>query len=579
MKTQKIFLLAVALVLALFMLASCDAAQTAPDCFVFDDEPSFAGEPAEIEGEIIAVNEEYNLVAFETWSLATDGYTTRSIKVVDVSDNNRVISQRSWNKSPEGSGNDVTLDLSSYPVIKFSERYSSGTSNGEPVYTTRYDYYLIHKDREATFLSSSSKGDVLKVKSVSNVWLVQDENTLFWVNKNLVVMREIAADVADTYYRVGSFVNPEQYFQFEAEYCDYLYTWEFDAANLSQVVLVYDPNGIACAKYSPSYRGLAPAVYVMNNGNVLIQEQQIVEDGEEYDYVFPNGFDTYNMKLVTKIMDYKTGEITEVDFDYIISGFESNYSATEFTSNFPFKLADGYANQAYLVPFADGVIGRATKYVVLNDALEIQWSLNNKYLEETGSSGYYYIQTISDEVYSALAVIDGESVGCLFDWEGNLIFKAPANIKSATNDFYVTKSGIYNYEGELLFDIENSEFSDAYVEVFGNCAYFVKADYLKPEKPDAVYKFNAETNELDLIADGDETEFEPMTKDGAFVVINNKKSTLTIYDRNGDVALITRVDTNLVETYNCDDAFIIEVEVGGEHKAYIFAYGDQMIED
>lgn len=573
MKTQKIFLLAVALVLAVFMLASCDADQIAPDCFVFDDEPSFAGEPTEIEGEVIAVNEEYNLVAFETWSLATDGYTTRNVKVVDVSDKNRVISSRNWSKSPDGSNSTVDIDLSSYPVIKFSERYYGGSSDQD---TTRYDYYLIHKNSEATYLSSSSKGDVLTVKSVSNVWLVQDSDTLFWVNRNLEVMRKITSDIADTYYRL-QYVNPEQYFQFEAEYCDYLYTWEFNPEKLSQVVLVYDPNGIACAKYSPSYRGIAaPSVYVLNNGNVLIQEQQIAEDGEEYDYVYPNGFESCNINLVTKIMDYKTGEITEIDFNYIISNLESNYTAANLSSEFPFTLAEGFANQAYITPFADGVIGRETKYVVLNDALEVVWSLNNKYLEETG---YYYIEMPSEDGYFAATNIDGKTVACKFDWLGNILFVASPNVGFGTSDFYITASGIYDYSGKLLFDIENSDLCDADVDVIGNSIYFFKNNDLKSGKIEMVYMFNPNTKEVVLIADGEDTEFEALTADGAIAVINYRKSLLTVYDRNGDIALITRTDVNLVDVYNCYDACIIEVEVGGEHKAYVLTYGNQGIRD
>ena len=573
MKTQKIFLLAIALVLAIFMLASCDAAQTAPDCFVFDEESSFAGEPSEVEGEIIAVNEEYNLVAFETWSLGTtDGYTNGRIKVVDVSDKNRVVYQRGWGMSPDSSTTDYNVDLSAYPVIKVSHTYHSGyDTDGDPIYTTSYEYYLIHEDREATYLSSSSKGDTIRVESVNNIWLVLDNTTLYWVNRNLEVMRQIPADISDTYLRL-QFMDPERYFQFEAEYCDYLYTWEFDAEKLSQVVIVYDPNGIACAKYSPSYRGFAPTVKVLNNGNVLIQEQQIVEDGEDYDYLYPNGLDVYKMNLVTKIMDYKTGVVTEVEFNYIIQDLESNYTATEISSDFPFTLAEGYANQAYLVPIANGVIGNETKYVVINDSLEIVWSLNNRYLEKTG---VYLIGMATETGYSAYALIDGEEVVCFFDWLGNITFTAPTNAEESSKEYYTTESGIYDFNGKLVFDIENSEFCDAKFEFIGERIYFYKTNDKTAEKYQEVYIFNFDTKSPELIADGKDTEFKVLTKDGAYAITNNRKSLLTVYDRNGDVALITRTDVNLINAYSCANAYVVNVEVGGEYKAYVLTYGDQ----
>lgn len=574
MKTQKIFLLVIALTLALFVLASCSSSKTGPDCFVFNDEPSFKV-PTEYEGKIIAVNEDYNLVAFETWSLGTNGYSSRVVKVIDVSDENRVVLTKSWTKSPNSTNSDVEIDLDSYPVIKLSEEYQNGTQNGIPVYKIRYDYYLIHEDKEASSLSSSSDGDVLKVEEISNIWLVEDEDTVYWVNKNLEIMREIPSVIADTYYRMD-YMSPDRYFQFESEYCDYLYTWEFDAEKLSQIIVVYDPNGIACAKYSPSYRGFAPSVYVLNNGNVLIQEQQIADDGEPFEYVYPNGLESYNMNLVTKIMDYKTGAVTEVEFNYIISDFESNYEASEASSSFPLTLSKKYANQAYITPIADGKIGNVTEYVVINDELQIQWTLNNKYLAQTGA---YRIVNPSKERYFAVVQIDGKTAACMFDWAGNIIFEAPANANGVTNDFYLTKSGIYTYDGKLVFDINNSDFCDAEVHVIGNCIYFLKENDLKSERFEEVYKFNAKTKNPELIADGDETDFDPLTKDGAFIVVNDKKSTLTVYDSNGKIALVTRTDSNMVDTYSCKDMFIIEVEVGGEYKAYIFAYGDQIIMD
>ncbi len=585
MKTQKIFLLAVALVLALSVLASCGANQTWPDCFVFnDDEPSFA-EPVEVDGEIIAVNEEYNLVAFETRSLGTDGNSSRTVKVIDVQDENRVLYYRTQTFSADSTGREDVIDLTNYPVIKV-HRYSFqgyDSDSGQPKYKDYYDYYLIQKNREAITLESSAEKDELYVEEVNNVWLVEDSETLYWVNKNLAVMREIPLDVSETYR--GS--NYDSFFNFEAEYNDYLYTWEFDTANLSQVVIVYDPNGIACAKYTfPSGMYLGkPFVSVLNDGNVVIQEQHAVEDGEDFDYTYGVGADACSIDIVTKIMNYKTGEVAEVEFDYLILMMQSAYMTND--SNSPYTLADGFDNAATLIEVKNGALGERMETAVLSNGLEIQWKLENEYLEIPTTLG------ANEKGYVAEVYIDGAQRMAAFTWDGELITVLPTNfeIYKATKDVYVTESGVYNWKGELVFDIENSKFAkkneygENNVYVIGDCVYFSCVNELKlgewddnSEKYDRFveyYKLNLETGEAELICDGEETFCEPYTNDGALVIFNAKKNITTVYNAKGEVVLVVRNDEIVEDVTLLDGAFIIEVEVDEVHKFYVFDLGDQ----
>ncbi|MBQ7363149.1 MAG: hypothetical protein IJW48_01725 [Clostridia bacterium] len=582
MKTQKIFLLAVALVLALSVLASCGAAKQAyPDCFVFvDDDPSFT-EPVEVEGEIIDVNEEYNLVAFETRSLGTDGYSRRTVKVIDVSDENRVVFTREQSFSADSTGKEDEINLDDYPVIKVTSHSFQGYDDGYPEYKDYYSYYLIQKNGEARSLKNSTDKDELYVEQINNVWLVEDGETLYWVNKNLAVMREMPLAVAETYR--GS--NYESYFRFEAEYNDYLYTWEFDADNLSQVVVVYDPNGIACAKYAfPTGMYLGnPFVSVLDNGNVIIQEQTVAEDGEAYDYVYGYGPTSYNVDVVTKVMNYQTGEVTEVEFDYLVSFTSSRYEMEQQT--YPeIYLAEGYNNMAIVTAIEDGTLGRNMTIVVISNELEIQWKLENEHL--TLPTMIY----VGEDGYIAEAVVDGATRTCRFTWDGELVHVFPANFdyERMTSDVYVTDSGVYTLDGELVFDIENSDFYNAGVYIVGECIYFTRENDLKlgewndyyEEYEEFVefYKLNLETGEAELIADGEETFCEPFTEDGALGVINEKKGTITVYNAAGEIVLVTKGE-DIVETYTSEGAFIIEVEVGDEHKFYVFGLGDQCVDN
>ncbi len=578
MKTQKIFLLTLALVLVLSVLASCGAGSAYPDCFVFaGDEPSFI-EPTELDGEILAVNEEYNLVAFETRSLGTDGTSRRTVKVIDVSDGNRVVFTDEQSFYADSTGRENEIDLDNYPVIKVTSHSFRGYDDGLPEYEDNYSYYLIQKNADARSLRGYANEDELYVEEINNIWLVEDGQTLYWVNKNLAVMREMPLDVAETYRST----NYEDFFKFEAEYDDYLYTWEFEAT--SQVVIVYDPNGLACAKYTfPSGQYVGdPYISVLNDGNVLIQEKRVVEDGEAYDYTYGFGPMSYDVDLITKVMNYKTGEVKEVEFDYLITHIASNYELKQ-QNEVALCLADGFENQAVLTPVADGKLGREMVLAVISNELDIQWRFYNKY------TSYPAFEAYNENGYVASVVIDGRDTVAIFTWDGELVAELPTNFSQRrfTEDVYVTASGVYTWDGELVFDIENSDFYNAQVYVIGECVYFEKENDLKLgewnigteeyEKFEELYKLNIETGELELIADGEDTfaQKDLFTDDGVMVIKNEKKNTRTVYNAAGEVVLVVS-DADVEDAYLTENALIVEVEIGNENKFYIFDLGDQL---
>ena len=586
MKTQKIILLALVFILTL-ALASCGSDTAgAPDWLDFKKDSSFT-DITELEGEVVDHNADYNLVALSTTTVDTTGNVTEYIKVYDLADSNRLVLTTSYNFYSGSRVYDYDVDLSSYPIITSIMRSTSESFEGEIEYHENRNYYLITNEGEARQLAGSYDEDLLYVEEIGNIYLVELAGKLMWINRNLAVMREVNLDVSETYRGSGY----EAYFQFEAEFCDYLYTWEFNPQMMSQTVVVYDPNGIASAKYDfssgvayvqDSSDGLInPSVFVLNNGNVLIQECIMVEGDGAYDFIYNLGATPYKLDLVTRVMDYKTGAITDVECDMLIKDLESAYTASECgTTEFPFTLAKG-DNQAYVISVKGGVVGRSTEYVVLDNELNTVYTLNNRYIAD--SSSYDTITNVSTKGYEASAYVNGAFVECFFNWDGEIVFKHPTNyIGSVAGEYYVTPSGVYTNAGKLVFDIENSEFGNLYdadVEIVGDIVYLYRTNYLELDEygrnAEEVYKLNLKDGKAELVADGVDVRHIALTTDGAYMVNNKKKETASFYNRNGELVLVVSED-DLVEIELLDDTFYVCVEVGNEYKMYAFVAGDTL---
>ena len=569
MKTQKIFLLVVVMLLALVMTVACGDDNTTPEYFAFDEDTSYST-VHELEGTVIATNLDAGLVAMQTEKVNASSSLEIGIKVYDVNNDYNVVFQdvRGYSSSDT---HYAEVDISNYPVVTLITEISSGSdSEGNPQYEKRYSHYLLGRTGYKCIAGSLEEND-LKVSKVDNVYLVESDDTLYWVSRHLDVMRTIATDVADTY------PSGERYFDIQAEWGNYLYTWEFDPASASQVVLIYDSNGVCCAKYSftpgtimvqnDEDSILNPSVYVLNSGFVLVQECITVEDGEEFDFEYTSGAETYKLDLKTKLVDYSNGSAIEVDFNYLITDLESAYARMD-DETFPFTLAEDEDNQALLVPIEDGKLGRAAYYAVISNGLEIKYTLNNTYLSL--SAAHSTIKDADADGYTATAIIGGVERTCRFDWNGNITFTQPTNYKGTAGEYYYTDSGVYNMAGELVFAIEGSEFAStdkSAVKAVGDVIYLQRYNY--ETDGDETYVLNADKTTT-LIADGVKSHFEVI--DDAFAMVHDEqKGTYTFYSASGEAVLIIAED-DLVNRQSVGDAYVVEVNVGGKTKAYVLGF-------
>ncbi len=590
MKTQKIFLLALMLML-IFSLASCGAKKDQPDCFVIGEQASFA-DSTELKGKVVAYNSQFDLVALETTSISSYGSTTRTVKVIDLADENRVLLTDENYVSANSTTPPADYDLSNYPVIKVVDYSPNGTDDYDnPIYKEYYSYYLISDEEYITVLDENLSEDDLEVTPINNIYLVEHNGKLSWVDSDFDIMREILIETSESYVKG----NYENYFAFNAEYKNFLYTWDFNPETFVQAIIVYGPNGVASAQYNFS-AGTAyidgigstsiidPKAFVLNNGNVLIQECILVEGDGEYDFVY--GAQNQKFKLATKIMDFMNGAITNVDYGYIVADLESAY-AQQWNSDFAFTLAEGYDNQALLISIDGGVLGRKTEYAVLSNVLECKYTLTNDYLANSSpfdeNYGYRTIFDADKEGYTAVALVDGKSAVCRFGWDGSIVTKYPVNMTETVADCYVTNSGIYRTNGTLVFDLE--EFGYSYINVVGDAVYVYKRNFQKNaliseeegcRYPTECYKIDLKSGNATLVSDGVDESFRALSMDGAYGVYNIKKGTQSFYNKDGEVVLIIHVD-DLVENCSTAHTQLLNVCVDGEYKLYVLYIGDQAI--
>ena len=595
MKTQRIFLL-LTLIALVFTLASCGAGNNnaAPDCFDFEEDAIFT-DVTEYEGSCLDINTDAGVIALASTKLDSygNGDLIRTVQVIDITDGNRVIWQDSENVSADSIYGYSEISLDSYPVIRIEKQTSVATEDGSEPDKYTYRYYLAHTEGSATHLATEDfvekKWDNNVLSKVNNVYIADVDDTIYWIGKDLEVIREFPAIVSDSYTSYY-----EGYFDIKAEYNDFLYTWSFDAAIGNTVILVYDPNGVCCAKYNFTPGTLStesgdtviePKIYVLNNGDVLVQEFVEAKDGEEYDLAYSQG-PSKKLIMNTKIITHYNGEVTDVDFNYIIADLESAYSRESENSEFPFALTADYANQAYLVPIENGLLGKSCDYAVLSDTLEIKYTLPNEYLAISGN--YSEIMNAGEDGYYASAYVDGSYTVAKFDWAGNVTYKIPVNaIGGTSDDYYWTESGIYKIDGTVVFDIENSMFAnDEWCPVysFNNVLYLERYRFELDESE--FYAINLSDGTTTLVADGIDSFISDEcfdTLDGAgisehcLIVENYKDGTTSYYDSEGKLALVVSFD-NLYSMEKIDDAYVVTIEIdGGRYKTFVF--GDKTVVD
>lgn len=211
---------------------------------------------------------------------------------------------------------------------------------------------------------------------------------------------------------------------------------------------------------APNY-GAGSSVYVLNNGNLLVQYAKGLEaDEKKYDYHEVTYIGETRYDLVTLIVDPTTGEGKEIDFDYYIINVDIAYSAdTE-----AMCWADGVENIVYA-----SEIGKDK--LIREDAAAIDWISMTNEGKVNGSVKFDDTLATAPKAYSgkylAAENLNGDTV--IYTADGKVVNTINGNNSSLRieDDKYIIQTkkiyddyGDYRMEDIAMYDIVGNKLYD-----------------------------------------------------------------------------------------------------------------------
>lgn len=565
MKKRKIPFLLMAFILLVAPLSACDDSSSGKTYEFFNhldvEQTVYHSSVTQLEGEVVASNSYHNLVALKTSECSIGGNVSDTYKVYDLETLEVVhTSTSSYSYGDQYPSKISDIDLSNYPLIgltrvHYVSRYDEYLEETvyEPEY--RYTYYL---PGESNSLAYDLESSTARVNYKENLFECRVGDNVYWISSDFEILRKYPSFV------VSGYESP----WFDAEYNDYLYAWEL--SETTRKIQVFNKEGVCQVEYDYPQTVAMANPFLLNNGNIFVQEFLYAQEGEEYDYEYAFAYESYKFKINNKIIDYKTGEVTKIKFDYLVNDLSSYYTQENDGSDFPFILKEGKENQAYLVKIINKAPANKTDYVVLDNSMNIVYTVKNDSLAES-TYGYSEVYAMKD-AYVGTIEYGNDSVSYLFDYDGNIKCGIPENLVDYTDKYIVTENAIFDYSLNKVYDFETSDLvkgtdGSFEVEVHGNEVImtvinaYTGSDY-------ETYRFDG--SKPALIADGIDTEADYL--DSCYVVEDEVNDTVFVYAYSGEVLLIyqsTAPTTENVETFEFDKADLISAEVGGNKICYV----------
>ncbi len=436
MKKRKLLCLLALVACFTAPLAACgdkkesEAGKAFDKYFYWEDDRTAYSQVVRYDGYIVSVDADHNLAVIYSEKNNSDGTITEKYQVMDLVKGNAIVTETM--SKPVGGSDDILNVVIDYPVIKVVR---SWTSNDEREF--RYSYYLARENSSEVsenyynnLLAQDSQYDDLNVDRIGSLYKVEYADKEVWVNDELEVLREFSEAQTDGY--AAPYIN--------GAYGDYLYAWSLD--EVSRQIQVFNREGVCSMQYTyPSdvvSLGYVSQPVILNNGNILVQEHTFAEEtATDYTYKMFTGMpQMQKMDVVSKIIDYKTGEVKEVELDYILFGLQAAYEEDGWIE-FPFRVRESAQNQAYIAKIVNKEIA-TIDYVTLNNEGKIGYTVKNDYLrgqanfmtviqgrnpwESIGyvNENYYY----ADVYVNAFSSADGSETW-IFDKSGKKVAELP----------------------------------------------------------------------------------------------------------------------------------------------------------
>lgn len=505
------------------------------DYFVLENEAegvSFSS-VTQYEGTLEEIDTDNNLIALLTEDLDTKNQVTKTVNVYDLLSGEVILTD----SVTYGLGSVESKELSvmiDYPIIRVKK-----TSHHEDADSTvEISYYFAKKD--SSVICSTTVDDEYdpyedRTDFRNGLSAISMAGKVYWIDRDMEILRNadlIAANGYDVEY-------------FNEEYEGYLYAFGYNK------IQVFNRLGICSGEYQIAHDGYLTA-FVLNNGNVLIQEFESVEAHENYDVML------YATRYVVKsyVMSFMDGTMTPVDLGFVVEELESAYGQEYGTDWLPFNLAEGKENQAIIYRFANGSLSLYQEYVVLTNDLTVEYTVQNTLL----GVDFRYVSVIDSNLYNASVQEGGGWQEYLFDLDGNIVSPLTSGYYYTVSDSYIaTETGIYNHKMEKILDLVAGEFGGCkwVLDEFSDRVYLWKHNHVT--HADETYVLTADATEPVLLCDGVDTAVESV-ENGYYVLYDHETGELRYCNVAGEVKLVIwGYDTE----YNMEEGMLVKTTFEG----------------
>lgn len=489
---------------------------------------------SQYEGEVVALDSLNYLLAIKTQDLNTRNQVTDTVRVYDAISGEVIFTESVSYDLDSAEWTDLSLEID-YPILKVVMKENDATG----VSDVSVSYYLAKKDGELLAMSSAESEERTDFGNGLSAFRLGDRAV--WINRDLEIVRSVS-DIAVDGYDTNVF---------QSEYHGYLYTWN------SREAQIFNRLGLCSGTYSMDHDGYIRA-HVLNNGNLLIQDFEAVSASDAYDVILNNT--RYRVKSF--MMNLVDGSLKQMNLGFIVERLETAYAQKYGTekSSLPFKLAKGRENQAIIYRYANGTVSLYQEYVVLSNALQVEYTVMN----QTLGLDFTTAKAVGSELYSAVVSEGGGTQTYLFDLKGNVISPVGGSVY-VTDSYLVTASGTYNHKMERLLDLQNGEFGGALmgVDVANDRIYLTKHNFMTHGKE--VYVYTAEKTQPTLLSDGIHTTVQK-AGNGYYLLKDETTDQYCFYDLTGEARLVVWKDYQITVL---NEGLLVETEFEGRDITYV----------
>lgn len=518
---------------------------------------------ARVEGEIVQVNYEHHLAVIKNKTIDALENETTKVQVYDLL-TGEVIFEDSVTKpygkyAPDEEAYYIDVEIC-YPVIKVvkTSYYDSDEGEGtEYKYSKDISCYLAKKDGGLVH-STNYEGayyyygeelpqDVFKCDEYYNglvCFTIGDK--YIWIDKDMNIIRTVETIVTNYDY----IVNPNF---FDCEYKGYLYSYN------DKEMMVFNHSGIVSARYAVDEQKTTIQCFVLDNGNVLVQQFTDVGIYQSYDFML-NGA-RYVMKSM--IVNCVTGDITDIELDCVVTAIESEYAQEARTP--ALKLANGRDNLATVYSIADGYVSAYASLCVLDNDCNIVYTVKNDTfgVDFSGAVSQHTVQYIGRGKYMAPMNTNGYTWNAVFTLDGTYISAINVYMGTAITDKYILSNGaIFNYKMEPVYNYAAAGYE--FYTVINNDIYLTKFNF--ETGAEETFVVHPDSVKPELFTDGVALDFRG-GNEYVTIIKDIEKDVYVVYNAAGEEILVSYEDVSIDRTL--ENVVLLRTQFEGKSIVYI----------